>query len=147
MTEDDPRERGFARLHETGRAYVDYAIREPGLFTTAFTAPEATEVVPDPDSATKEMTGPYLVLNQVLDELVASGAVSPERRIGADVVCWSAVHGFSDLVVHGPLRVLPPDLRDAALEIVLDVVRRGLADEGYDAEREARQPSPSRSKT
>jgi AcrR family transcriptional regulator len=128
VTVDDPRERGFARLRETGRAYVDYAIREPGLFTTAFTAPESTDAHTDPLSDTQEPTGPYLVLNQVLDELVAAGAVSPERRIGADVACWSAVHGFSDLVVHGPLRDLPPDLRDAALETVLDVVRRGLAD-------------------
>jgi len=128
VTEDDPRERGFARLRETGRAYVDYAIREPGLFTTAFTAPESTGSHTDPPAETQEPTGPYGVLNQVLDELVAAGAVSPERRLGADLACWSAVHGFSDLVVHGPLREVPPDLRDAALEIVLDVVRRGLAD-------------------
>jgi AcrR family transcriptional regulator len=136
VTEVDPQERAFARLRETGRAYVDYAIREPGLFTTAFTASESTDAPTDaltdapsdPVTDTEEPTGPYLVLNQVLDELVACGAVSPERRVGADLACWSAVHGFSDLVVHGPLRELPAELRDAGLEIVLDVIRRGLAD-------------------
>jgi AcrR family transcriptional regulator len=128
VTDVDPQERAFARLRETGRAYVDYAIREPGLFTTAFTASESTDADTDALTDTEEPTGPYLVLNQVLDELVASGAVSPERRVGADLACWSAVHGFSDLVVHGPLRELPADLRDAGLEIVLDVIRRGLAD-------------------
>ena len=127
VTQDDPQERAFARLRETGRAYVDFAIREPGLFTTAFTAPESTDAHTDPPSDDQELTGPYLVLNQVLDELVACGAVTPERRVGADVACWSAVHGFADLVVHGPLRNLPPDQRDSALEVVLDVVHRGLA--------------------
>ena len=123
VTGDDAHARSFERLRETGRAYVDFAIREPGLFMTAFTAPENAEA----GSSSKAVTGPYLVLNQVLDELVDGGALTPERRVGADVACWSAVHGFSDLVLHGPLRDLPPDLRDAALEVVLDVVQRGLA--------------------
>ncbi len=43
-------ERAFARLRETGRAYVDFAIREPGLFTTAFTAPESTDAHTDAPS-------------------------------------------------------------------------------------------------
>jgi AcrR family transcriptional regulator len=124
----DERTRAFARLRETGRAYVDFAIREPGLFTTAFDAPESAGAHTD----LEEHTGPYLVLNQVLDELVACGAVTPERRIGADLACWSTVHGFSDLVVHGPLRDLPADERDAALEVVLDVIQRGLADQTTD---------------
>ena len=126
VSDDDPQRRAFARLRETGRAYIDYAIREPGLFTTAFTAPGGTDTHSSPASD-QEPTGPYAVLNQVLDELVACGAVTPERRLGADVACWSAVHGFSDLVVHGPLRDLPDDLRDAARDVVLDVVQRGLA--------------------
>lgn len=128
VTATDERTKAFARLRETGRAYVDYAIREPGLFTTAFTKPDSAGVHTLDHDATDGPNGPYLVLNQVLDELVACGAVTPERRVGADLACWSAVHGFSDLVVHGPLREVPPDLRDAALEVVLDVIQRGLAD-------------------
>jgi AcrR family transcriptional regulator len=124
----DERTRAFARLRETGRAYVEFAIREPGLFTTAFTKPDGAGVHTLDHSGSDGPNGPYLVLNQVLDDLVTCGAVTPERRVGADVACWSAVHGFSDLVVHGPLREVPPDLRDAALEVVLDVIQRGLAD-------------------
>ena len=37
---DDPVARAVERLGETGRAYVEFAIREPGLFEVAFTAPE-----------------------------------------------------------------------------------------------------------
>jgi len=117
-----PQERAWARLSETGRAYVDFAIHEPGLFAVAFTTPEEPEVHAD----TATLTGPYAVLNAVLDELVACGAVSPDRRQGADVTCWAAVHGFAELHVHGPLREVPPEARDALLEVVLDVIHRGL---------------------
>ena len=32
------------------------------------------------------------------------GVLAPERRDGAEWPCWSAVHGFAELVLHGPLR-------------------------------------------
>jgi hypothetical protein len=72
------------------------------------------------------MRGPYAFLNSVLDELVAVGALAPERRQGADVACWAMVHGYAELHVHGPLREVPAQLRDEVLEPVLDVIRRGL---------------------
>ena len=47
---------------------------------------------------------PYLALVDALDAMVEAGALSPERRVGAEWPCWSAVHGFAELVLHGPLR-------------------------------------------
>jgi hypothetical protein len=76
------------------------------------------------DAATR--AGPYGLLNAVLDELVDVGALSSERRQGADVACWAAVHGYAELHVHGPLRDVPAMFRDQVLESVLDVVHRGL---------------------
>jgi AcrR family transcriptional regulator len=123
VTETDPAARALARLRETGRAYVGFAVAEPGLFTVAFTAGEERSArLPDPE----ERGGPYAVLNSVLDELVACGAVRPELRVGADVGCWAMVHGFSELLVHGPLRDLPDELRGPALDSVLDLIQRGL---------------------
>ena len=122
VTLTDPAARATARLRETGRAYVDFALREPGLFAVAFRAPEGPRVHSDPQT----LTGPYAVLNAVLDELVACGAVTPERRLGADVACWATVHGFASLSLDGPLRAMPKEMRDPLLEIVLDVVHRGL---------------------
>lgn len=122
VTLTDPTARALERLRETGRAYVDFALREPGLFAVAFTAPEGPVVHSDPAT----LTGPYAVLNAVLDELVACGAVTPERRLGADVACWATVHGFAALSVDGPLREMPAEMRDPLLELVLDVVHRGL---------------------
>jgi len=123
VTDDDPAARAAERLRETGRAYVDFAIREPGLFAVAFTTsggPEAHQ------AEEARAAGPYAVLNAVLDELVAAGALTPERRQGADVACWAAVHGYAELHVHGPLREVPAEMRDRVLEGVLDVVHRGL---------------------
>jgi len=111
----DPVERAWQRLAETGRAYVGFALGEPGLFGTAF-------------AVKKEMprTGPFGVLSAVLDELVAVGAVPPERRPGAELTCWAAVHGFAHLALHGPLRDVPSDVRDAQLEGLLERISRGL---------------------
>ena len=122
VSADSPVERATRRLGETGRAYVDFAITEPGLFAVAFTSPEGVAVHRDPET----LTGPYAFLNEVLDDLVAVGALEPEHRQGADAACWAMVHGFAELHVHGPLRAVPAETRDLMLESVLDVIQRGL---------------------
>jgi AcrR family transcriptional regulator len=120
VRETEPAQRARARLRETGRAYVEFALSEPGLFTVAF-CPIETD---DPSSMAD--AGPYVLLGQVLDELVAAGAVSPAGRQGADVACWAAVHGLSVLLLDGPLRGLPPADREAVLEKLLATIEQGL---------------------
>ena len=120
VRETDPAQRARARLRETGRAYVEFALSEPGLFTVAF-CPIETD-----DPSTMVDAGPYLLLGQVLDELVEAGAVSPAGREGADVACWAAVHGLSVLLLDGPLRGLPPADREAVLEKLLVTIEQGL---------------------
>jgi AcrR family transcriptional regulator len=117
IEESDPMARSVARLRATGRGYVDFAVREPGLFAGAFAAPLQEGV---------DCGDPYGLLNEVLDELVSTGAMTADRREGADVACWSLVHGYADLHVHGPLRDLPAAERDHALELVLDLAEAGL---------------------
>ncbi len=119
VTENDPPLRARARLRATGRAYVEFALAEPGLFTVAFCPTDAADASPDG-------AAPYVLLGQVLDELVEAGAFSPANRVGADVVCWSAVHGLSVLLLDGPLRGMPPPDRAALVEKLLATVERGL---------------------
>jgi AcrR family transcriptional regulator len=130
VTTADPTARATAQLRETGRAYVDFAIREPGLFAVAFTSTTGAEGHEPTRAGQAPPAGPYAVLNRVLDDLVAVGALPPARRAGADVACWAAVHGYAELHLHGPLREVPAGLRDQALEAVLDVVHRGLLGQG-----------------
>nr|WP_245354246.1 TetR/AcrR family transcriptional regulator [Brachybacterium sacelli] len=66
---------------------------------------------------------PFAELMAALDECAATGALSPERRRGAEFSCWSAVHGCAELMVHGPLRGAPgPVVREVAERVVDDIV-------------------------
>jgi AcrR family transcriptional regulator len=116
VTAEEPGARALQRLRETGRAYVHFALAEPGLFSTAFAGGEGT-----PDRA-----GPYGLLADVLDELVDAGVLPADRRPGAELACWAAVHGFATLALQGPLRALPAADRERELEGLLDRVARGL---------------------
>jgi len=116
-----PALRARRRLGEVGRAYVYFALAEPGLFEVAFATQGAHTGAPGPETA-----GPYGVLGRVLDELVDAGVLTKARREGADVVCWAAVHGFAMLHLHGPLRQMPPEMREATLVLLLATIQRGL---------------------
>lgn len=116
---DDPVGTAWARLDALGRAYVEFAVTEPGWFRTAFTAAHP----PVPGAAGK---GPLELLGARLDELVEVGAVPAERRPGAEFAAWSMVHGLSTLVVEGPLRGMGTAELEPAVDTVLGTVRRGL---------------------
>jgi AcrR family transcriptional regulator len=118
----DPARRAQARLAAIGRAYVDFAVGEPGWFRTAFAGHPAAvgeQAAPPEDD-------PYALLSARLDELVEAGVLPAERRPGAEQAAWSMVHGLSSLLLDGPLRDLSPDEREDATRIALAVVRRGL---------------------
>jgi AcrR family transcriptional regulator len=84
------------RLRAVGIGYIKFALDEPGWFTVAFFGADApTETATAP---------PYLALIEALDAMVSAGALSPHRRAGAEWPCWSAVHGFAELALRGPLR-------------------------------------------
>jgi AcrR family transcriptional regulator len=120
----DPVSLARARLSEVGRAYVEFALAEPGLFRVAFAskASRAEDSPLGPPSG----EGPYGRLNDVLDELVAVGYLDPKRRPGSEVVCWAGVHGFAELCLDGPLRLLQGEQREAVLARLLDTIDRGL---------------------
>jgi AcrR family transcriptional regulator len=109
------------RLATIGRSYVRFALTEPGLFRVAF----ASHV--ESGLASLAAAGPYGLLSAALDELVAVGFLAPEARAGAEITCWSAVHGFSILHIDGPLAGLDPRERALALDQVLIAIDRSYA--------------------
>jgi len=125
----DPRK----RLRAVGTAYVDFALTRTGLFRTAFVAHPATaEVAPGtPDGLEAEEPAgnaePFQVLGRVLDETVTAGLLKPERRPGAEIAAWSAVHGLAVLLLDGPLPSNPAGVTFATRQ-VLDAVERALLD-------------------
>ena len=112
-----------AQLDAVGRAYVRFALREPGLFRTAFTVHTSAEAGRGAEDGGR---GPFGLLLDVLDRAVESGVMPAERRPGADVAAWSAVHGLAVLLLDGPLRSVPAEARDALIGRVLRTVREGL---------------------
>jgi AcrR family transcriptional regulator len=128
VAETEPLPRASARLRACGRAYVHFAVAEPGLFTVAFAAatPAPADTPREPTSRPADAQDPYGLLGRALDELEAAGALGQGRREGAEVLCWSAVHGYAVLHLDGPLHGVPEEEREAGLESLLDQIERGL---------------------
>ncbi|MBJ8345549.1 TetR/AcrR family transcriptional regulator [Antrihabitans sp. YC2-6] len=110
-----------ARLRAVGAGYIAFAQAEPGLFQTAFAAPDDGAEVHASAGAP-----PFELLGAALDGLVDAGALAPDRRPGAEYLAWSAVHGLAMLLIDGPLRGLPAEERDTATQHLLDMVEKGL---------------------
>ena len=114
-------------LQEVGRAYVEFALAEPGLFATAFSGWAGPESPAHPHPiADTGLAGPFEMLVAALDGLVGVGYLDPALRPRAEVSCWAAVHGFALLHLEGPLRDLGAPEREAALAVTLDTIDRGL---------------------
>jgi AcrR family transcriptional regulator len=122
----DPQDRARLRLRGVGLGYIAFAVAEPGWFATAFFGPGGGpgDVLHDPHD---RLPPPFALLVEELDGMVEAGALSRERRDGAEWACWSTVHGFAELVVHGPLRGQSPERVDRWAERVVDDIITGIA--------------------
>jgi hypothetical protein len=100
-----------------GRGYLRFAQDEPNLLATAFLPIRPpVEAIEDPS--------PWHVLADALDDLAATGAMPQERRVGAETIAWSAVHGFASLRAGHAFEVSGDPAPDP--EGVLDAISRSL---------------------
>lgn len=107
----------LAQLRGVGLGYIDFAIEEPGWFQLAFFAPEDIE---RPDG---RIPPPLALLQQALETLVDTGELDPARLAEAQWSCWSTVHGFAELTIHGPLRDHDAEVvRSLAAQAVDDII-------------------------
>ena len=104
-----------ARFRATGRAYIEFALDDPGLFEVAFRRCPPALYVPDDPS-------PYAVLSEALDALDHARLLAVPRA-RAEVPAWVAVHGAAILLGEG---MLPHDDRETIIEATLDMVSDGL---------------------
>ncbi|MGH3760287.1 TetR-like C-terminal domain-containing protein, partial [Actinophytocola sp.] len=111
--------------------YIAFARAQPGLFRTVFSWEGPLR---DPDKALEH--DPFSMLLASLDELVAVGYLSAERRPLAEVAAWSVVHGLSTLL-DGPLREMPVEMREEAVVKSMLILAHGLAGNGLTPEQEA----------
>jgi AcrR family transcriptional regulator len=125
-TTDDAAADARRRLRAVGSGYLRFAREEPGLFRTAFSVPDDLVNSGSPDKAGAAGLTPFQVLSAALDELERTGVLPPDRRQGAELLAWSAVHGLGMLVIDGPLRGLTDPMIDGTTERLLDMVDRGI---------------------
>lgn len=126
-TDLPPAEQAVQRLRGVGLGYIRFALDEPGWFDLAFAIPD------DPAAAPDDEPGPFELLMDSLDAMVATGVLSPERRPGAEWACWGSVHGFADLVARGPLRDQDRAVVDHLGRNVVEAVIAGVVAGSLDA--------------
>ena len=122
----DPVADARRRLRAVGTGYLRFARDEPGLFRTAFSVPDDLANSGAPEKAGTAGLTPFQILSTTLDELVRAGVLPAERRAGAELHAWSAVHGLGMLIIDGPLRGLTDEMMDGATVRLLDMVDRGI---------------------
>ncbi len=122
--------RAIARFRATGQGYIDFALDEPGLFRTAFAPSDGghEDHTRHPDAAGPPVNGhhPFQILIGCIDDLVATGVLSPDRRDGLDEAAWAAVHGISSLFLDGPLSTADAGRKQLITDRLLDVIAVGL---------------------
>ncbi|MEG9437088.1 TetR/AcrR family transcriptional regulator [Edaphobacter sp. HDX4] len=118
----------FARksLRAVGMGYLGFAMREPGMFRTAFSVPPPVHS-PDPANTASMGLNPFQLLSLALDRMQESGLLSKKDRKGAEYLAWSTVHGLALLVLEGPLHAMPPQMVLALGERLVVMVERGLS--------------------
>ena len=113
------------RLRAIGKAYLEFAHEEPGLFATAFALPQRHSYAPS-DAGTGQERMPLDQLRAALDELVAAGILDQRRRDGIEFPIWSAVHGLAVLTGQGPLREIPDATRRHLEKLTFTFIENAL---------------------
>lgn len=117
------------RLRSIGLGYIDFARREQGWFELAYSTqdPQPNDSIVTLDD---RVVAPFQLLLDALDAMVDAQVLSPKRRPQAEWACWSAVHGFAEIAVHGPLQSQPPEVIDALGASVVETTIAGVRGTG-----------------
>jgi AcrR family transcriptional regulator len=121
-----PADSARATLRAVGTGYLKFALAEPGLFRTAFSVPDRVENDADAAKAGKRGLNPFQLLSAALDQMVETGALPRQRRLGAEYLAWSAVHGLAFLIIEGPLSRASQKQVHAVSDRLLHMVEKGL---------------------
>lgn len=118
-------DRAVRGLHTTARAYIAFALTQTGLFRSAFCRPDGQI---DDDWTPEQQAGlpAFEILAHLMDALVETGRMPPERRACADFYAWSVVHGLAMLILDGPLGRVPEPQRDAVIDRTIRLAITGL---------------------
>jgi AcrR family transcriptional regulator len=118
------------RLAVAGRAYIDVALADPGVFSIMF-RPERCDV-DDPEYQHQALRS-FGQLVSLVETAQATGWHPDEPPIVVAGVVWAKVHGVAELTLHGGLEaVLGPD----PVATLWPVANRLTFGEDFDLERD-----------
>ena len=106
------------RYRELGRTYFRWANSEPNLFRLMFGGFCKIE-----KRGTHESEEAFLMLSKCLDDLLATGVITPTMRKYGELISWTAVQGASTLIIEG---ILPEEAFEELLD-GLELAMRGGA--------------------
>ncbi len=128
---DGSRGQATAYLADVGRAYVRFALAEPGLFRTAMGGnPAGTGIpgdAPKPNPDQDERTKPDVILLGALDKLVIVGCLRTEDVPDGVTTCWAVVHGLATMFLDLQ-PAMPSAQRQRITDAALKVLILGLLD-------------------
>ncbi|MBT9332619.1 TetR/AcrR family transcriptional regulator [Paracidobacterium acidisoli] len=122
----NPRLYARRSLCAVGMGYLGFALREPGMFRTAFSVPPAIETPNQANTASMGLN-PYQLLSLALDRMQQAGLLREKDREGAEFLAWSSVHGLALLALEGPLLSMPRATVLALGQRLVNMVERGLS--------------------
>jgi AcrR family transcriptional regulator len=122
----DPQASARKSLRAVGMGYLGFAMREPGMFRTAFSVPPPVHS-PNPANTSSMGLNPFQLLSLALDRMQESGLLSKRDRKDAEYLAWSTVHGLALLVLEGPMHQMPPAMVLGLGERLVVMVERGLS--------------------
>jgi len=128
----DPVTYALSSLSSLGRGYIAFVRAQPGLFRTVISWEGSLLSNRDEDDG----DDPFGLMLESLDELVAVGYLSVDRRPLAEVAAWSLVHGLA-VLLDGPLRDMPPNVQDEAIVRAMLILGHGLSGSGLTPDQEA----------
>jgi AcrR family transcriptional regulator len=121
----DPRVFARKSLRAVGMGYLGFAMREPGMFRTAFSVPPQVHSHNPANTASMGLN-PFQLLSLALDRMLETGLLGKKDRPGSEYLAWSTVHGLALLALEGPLHKMPQEMVLALGERLVTMVERGL---------------------
>jgi AcrR family transcriptional regulator len=94
----------WSQLGAGARVYVRFAESRPRLFDLMFGPLGVGAKQPGIPESEPSNRKSYQQLSQALDDLVSSGKLTPQRRVGAENTLWPLIHGLAVLRRVGALR-------------------------------------------
>lgn len=88
----------IAKFDALARRYIVFAQKHENLFNSAFAICQALPAVPDDPS-------PWVLLESVVEDLVAVGVIAESKHSEAGLIAWSMVHGMANLKSHNLIHV------------------------------------------